>query len=134
MKILRGTVFGGIAYFLLGWLAWGILFMDFMSTHMNQCANRPGGEMIWWAMIVSSLASTLLLTIFMNGLKVKKITDGLLSGALFGVIFASVIDFSFWSMTLMFSNFAALLVDILISAVVYAIVGMVIMLTWGKEK
>ncbi len=41
MKILRGTVFGGIAYFLLGWLVWGILLMDFFSANMNQCANRP---------------------------------------------------------------------------------------------
>lgn len=47
MKILRGTVFGGIAYFLLGWLFWGILFMDFMSANMNQCTSRPEGEMIW---------------------------------------------------------------------------------------
>ena len=43
MRILRGTVFGGIVYFLLGWLLYGILFMDFLSANMNQCANKANG-------------------------------------------------------------------------------------------
>jgi hypothetical protein len=29
MKLLKGTLFGGIAYFLLGLLVYGILLMDF---------------------------------------------------------------------------------------------------------
>lgn len=35
MKILKGTVFGGIAYFLLGWLIYGILLMDFAASSFN---------------------------------------------------------------------------------------------------
>jgi hypothetical protein len=57
-----------------------------------------------------------------------------LYGALFGALYASMVDFSFWSMTTMFGNLGTLLVDILVSAVVYSIVGIVIILTWGKEK
>ena len=134
MKILRGTLFGGITYFLLGWLVWGILLMDFMSAHMNMCTSRPDGVMIWWAIILSNLVAALLLTLILHWAKAKSIIDGLKFGALFGVLYTSMIGFSFWSMTTMYSNIGALLVDILISTVVFAIVGFVIVLTWGKEK
>lgn len=133
MKIFRGTVFGGITYFFLGWLAWGILLMDFMSANMNQCAARPD-TMIWWAMIASSLAAALLLTLILNWVKAKGVINGLLYGALFGVLYALVVDLSSWSMTIMFNNFGVLIVDILLSTVVFAVVGLVIMLTWGKDK
>jgi hypothetical protein len=131
MKILRGTIFGGIAYFLLGWLVWGILLMDFMSAHMNQCAARPEGAMIWWAMIVAALVVALLLSLILYWAKAKGI-GGLLIGALFGVLYASFVDFSTWSMTTMYSSIETMLTDILASAVVYALVGIVIVLTWGK--
>jgi hypothetical protein len=132
MKILRGTLFGGIVYFLLGWLVWGILLMDYMSTHMNTCANRPEGEMIWWAIIASNLAAALLLTLILNWSKAGTITDGLKIGAGFGFLYACVVDLSFWSMTTMYNSLGTIVVDILISAVVFGLVGMVIILTWGK--
>jgi hypothetical protein len=134
MKILRGTLFGGIAYFFLGWLVWGILLMGFMSANMNQCAARPEGEMVWWAIILSNFVAALLLTLFMNWSKAYGVAGGLKSGALFGILYASAVDLSSLSMTTMFGNTGAVLVDILASTVVFALVGMVIVLTWGKEK
>lgn len=134
MKILRGTIFGGICYFLLGWLVYGILLMDYFTANINQCANRPHGEMIWWAMIVSNLAATLFLTLIMNWSKAREIVDGLVKGAIFGSLFTAIIDFSFWSMTTMYSSIATILIETVVSAGMYAVVGMVIVLTWGKEK
>ena len=134
MKILRGTVFGGIAYFLLGWLVWGILLMDFFSANMNQCANRPMGEMIWWAIILSNLVMALLLTLVLHWAKAKSIVDGLKYGALFGLLFGSGIGLSYWSMSTMYLNAGAMVTDILGSSVVMAIMGLVIVLTWGREK
>jgi hypothetical protein len=134
MKILRGTLFGGIVYFLLGWLIWGILLMDFMAANMNTCTNRPDGEMIWWAMILSNLSASLLLTLILNWSKARGITDGIRVGAVFGLLFACLVDFSFWSMTTMYSSLTVLVVDLLVSTVVFGLIGMVIVLTWGKES
>ena len=134
MKILRGTLFGGITYFLLGWLVWGILLMDFMLANMNQCASRPVGVMVWWAIIVSNLAAALLLTLILNGAKAKGIVDGLKTGALFGFLYAVIVDLSFWSMTTVYNTLGVLLIDILVSTVVFAAVGMIVVLTWGQEK
>jgi hypothetical protein len=134
MKILRGLLFGGIAYFLLGWLVWGILLMDFMTANSNQCAARPAGEMIWWALILSNLVAALFITLFLKWANARSVVKGLIIGALFGLLYASMVDLSMWSMTKMFNNIGILIADIFSSAVVFAIVGMIIVLTWGKEK
>jgi hypothetical protein len=134
MKILRGTVFGAIAYFLIGWLVWGILLMNFLSGNMNQCANRPDNGMIWWAIIASNFVLALLLTLVLNWAKAKSITDGLKYGALFGLLYTLSFSLSSWSMTTMYTNIGGLLTDTLASTVVMAVAGMVIVLTWGKEK
>ena len=134
MKILRGTIFGGISYFLLGWLFYGILLMGYLSANMNQCTARPDGSMIWWAIILSNFSAALLLTLILKWFAAKGIPDGLKIGALFGLLFSMTVALSSWSMTTMYSGFSALIADIIASTVVFAVVGMIIVLTWGKEK
>jgi len=134
LKILRGTVLGGIAFFLLGWLIYGIIMMGYNSTHTNQCLNNPNGEMIWWAIILGNFISGLLLTLVLNWSRAKSWTDGLKTGALFGVLFSSSLAFGFWSMTSMYNSFVALLVDIAQATVLWALTGLIIVVLWGKGK
>jgi hypothetical protein len=134
MKILRGTIFGGIAYFLIGWLVYGILLMDYYTANTNQCLNRPEGDMVWWAMIASSLLVALLLTLILYWSKTAKATDGLFKGAVFGVIFAATLGTSYWSMTTMYSSFLPIIADIAAAGFVYGIVGLIIVLTWGRNN
>jgi hypothetical protein len=134
MKLLRGTVFGGISFFLLGWVLYGILFMDFFSENNNQCANKADGDMIWWAIIVSNLMTALLLTLILKWSGAKVILDGLKTGAIFGILLSLSLDLSFWSMTTIYNNFGTLLADVAVNTFMLAVVGMLIVLLWGKEK
>jgi hypothetical protein len=134
MRILRGTLFGGIAYFLLGWLIYGILFMDFFSANMNQCAGRPEGVMVWWALILSNLTGAFLLTLILKWYGAKKIADGLTTGALFGFLLGVTMGLSFWSMSTMYNNFGVLVVDVCATTLMHALVGLVIVWLWGKEE
>ena len=134
MKILRGTVFGGIAFFLLGWLVWGILLMDFSMNNYDQSIYLPEDEMIWWAMIVSNLALSLLLTLILHWSKASKPVDGLKIGAIIGILFALSVDLGYYSMTTVILNLSAIVVDTLAYALVTAITGLLIVLTWGKTE
>lgn len=134
MKIIRGTLFGGITYFLMGWLVWGILLMDFYTANFNQCASRPEMEMIWWALIVSNLTTALFLTLFLKWSGAKGIVDGLKTGAIFGFLYSLSLDLGYYSMTTMFNNFTAIIVDVIVNTLVMAVIGLVIVLLWGKEK
>lgn len=134
MKIIRGTISGGIAFFLLGWLFFGILFMDFLSSGMNQCASKPDGEITWWALIASNLIIALFLTLFLKWSGAKNIKDGLKTGAIFGFLYAATIDLSFWSMTTMYNNIKFLIADVAINTLILTLVAIIIVLLWGKEK
>ncbi|MCK3685971.1 hypothetical protein [Maribellus sp. YY47] len=134
MKILRGTVFGAIAFFFLGWLVWGILLMDFSMNNYNQDVYLPENEMIWWAMIVSNLALALLFTLILNWAGAKTLVDGAKIAAIVGVLYALSIDLGFYSMTNVILNLSAIVVDILAYLLISAITGLVIVLTWGKKE
>ena len=134
MKIIKGTVVGGIAFFLLGWLVWGILLMDFSKANYNQTIYLPDNEMIWWAMIVSNLVLALLVTLALNWAGAKSIVDGLKIGAIVGALYALSVDLGMYSMTTVISNLTAVVVDTLAYTVVTAVCGLVIVLLWGKEK
>lgn len=134
MKILRGTVFGGITYFILGWLIYGIILNAFMQNNFNQCSARPENEMIWWAMIIASLVLALFLTLILKWTGAKGIPDGLKTGALFGLLFGISVDLSNYSMSTTFNNLSAVAVDVVVWIIIQALVGMVIVLAWGKQE
>lgn len=133
MKILRGTLFGGIAFFFLGWLVWGMLLMSFSKANYNQSIYLPEDGMIWWAMIASNLVLALLVTLALNWAGAKTIIDGLKFGALVGGLYALTTDLGMYSMTTVILNLTAVVVDTLAYAAVTAVTGLVIVLTWGKS-
>ncbi len=134
MKIIKGTVIGGIAYFFTGWLVWGILMAGVMENMYDAALNRPGNEMIWWAMIASNLVFALLITLMLKLYGAKNATDGLKIGALVGVLFALAADLGIYSMTTMIHSIMGVLLDAIVYTVVSALIGLVIVLTWGKDK
>ena len=132
MKILRGTIFGGIAFFILGWIVYGMLLAKFMEANSNGCANRPMEEMVWWSMIVSNLILGLLLTLILKWSGASGVSDGIKTGALFGLLMALSMDLMMYSMTTMY-NMTAIIVDAIVTTVLVGISGLVIVLTWGKN-
>ena len=133
MKILRGTIFGGIAFFLLGWLVYGMILANFMEAHSDVSLNRPDDQMIWWAMIVSNLILALFLTMVLKWNGASGIMDGLKTGALFGVLLSSTVDLMMYSMTTM-SDFTMVIVDVIVMTILMAVTGLIIVLTWGKKE
>ena len=55
-------------------------------------------------------------------------------GAIYGGLFTAFMDLSFWSMTSMYDSLVTIAVETILGAVVFALVGMVIVLTWGKKQ
>ena len=108
--------------------------MDFYTANYSQVMNRPITDMVWWAMVVSNLAFALLLTLILKWSGAKVIMDGLKIGTIVGFLFSLSIDLSFYSMTTMFNNLSGIVVDLVVNSAVMALIGLVIVLTWGKEK
>lgn len=134
MKILRGTIFGGIAFFLLGWLIWGVLLMDFSMNNFDQNIYLPEEEMIWWALILANLFTALMLTLVMNWANVRTLLDGLKIGAIIGALYALSIDLAYYSMTTVILTASAIIVDTVAYTLLMGITGLIIVLGWGKNK
>jgi hypothetical protein len=134
MRILRGTVAGTLAFFLIGWLVWGILLKDFSMNNYNQSVYLPEDQMVWWALILSNLALALMFTLILKWAGAKTITDGLKIAAIIGGLYALNIDLGYYSMTNVILNVSAILVDTLAYILVSALTGMIIVLAWGKKE
>ncbi len=116
-KILLGGIVGGVASFLLGWLVYGVLFMDYMNANYNQCAMKPMEEMVWWALILSNFASGFLLAIIFSWSNTRGLMAGAKVAGIVAFFMITSYDLSFYSMSSMFSGLSVVIVDIVIGTV-----------------
>lgn len=131
-KIIAGTALGAILLFVLGFLIYGMLIMDYMDAYTNRCNARPESEMIWWAIIVSNILSALLLALVISWSNNYSAGNGVKIGTVMGLLIAASFDFSFYSMTTMFSNFMVLVLDSCGFAVMMGITGLLTAMLMGK--
>ena len=132
-KFLIGGIVGGIAFFLLGWLVWGILLMDFMKSHSNSSSGvfRAEADMIWWALIVGNLAMGFLLSYVLSKAAVNSASGGITTGAVFGLLWAVAIDCMMYAQVNLYDT-TSMIADIGASIVVTGIVGGII--GWVNSK
>jgi uncharacterized membrane protein YbaN (DUF454 family) len=133
-KILIGGFAGGVTFFFLGWLVYGILLNSYMVANLNQCAAKPMGEMTWWAMILSNLTLGLLISLVFSWSNTRGVRDGAKVAAILGLLMAASFDLSSYSMSNLFNNITALVIDVLVYTVLVTIVGVVVALVIGKKE
>lgn len=131
-RLLIGGIVGGVAFFLLGFLIYGILLADFMAVHYNDCMQRTEDQFAWWAMIASNFVFGLFLALLMEWNKSDNLTDGLKTGLIIGFLTALAWDLSFWSMSTMFYSREGAVVDVLVSTAYVGAVGAIIGFVRGK--
>lgn len=134
-KFLIGGLVGGVVFFLLGWLLYGMLLMDFMMQHSNNSSGvfRAEAEMIWWAMIVGNLALGFLLSYVLNKANVAGAMAGATTGAIVMLLMSIGIDCVMYAQLNLWDT-TAMIVDILVSTVIGAIVGAVIGWLNGRKS
>jgi uncharacterized membrane protein len=126
-KFLIGGILGGIAYFLLGWLVWGMLLANTMQQNMGTATGvmKAENEMVWWALLVGNIFSGLAFSYAMNKAGVKGFGAGAVFGAVLGLFISAGFDFTMLG-TSNITTLNGALVDIAASTVVSGIVGGVI--------
>ncbi|MBU1012650.1 MAG: hypothetical protein KKG99_06575 [Bacteroidetes bacterium] len=133
-KILLGGIVAAVTFFLLGWLIYGMLLMDFMQSNSDQSLMKAEGDMVWWAMIVSNLASGFLLALLLSWTNTKRFADAVKVGGTVGLLMAFAVDLSFYSMSNMFFNFTPIIVDTIISAIMWSLAGVAAFWVMGMGK
>lgn len=133
-KILLGGITGGVALFLLGWVIYGIILMDFATANYNQCMNRPMQEMVWWSLILSNLALGFMLSTIFSWSGTTGIMAGAKIAGVTGLLLSASMDFGYYSMTTMYVNPSVIVVDIIVYTVYLAIAGAIVAWVMGMVK
>lgn len=126
-KILMAGIVAGIVAFFLGWVIYGMLMMDFYATNVGTATGvmRAESEMVWWALIAGNLAMGLLYAyIFGRWAGISNAATGAQAGGMIGLLIGCAYNLTFYGTSNMM-NLTGALVDIVVTAVIAAIVGAV---------
>ncbi len=123
-KLLLSTLAGGVAYFLLGFLFYGVLLMKFFESHST--ANLMKEPMAWWALILGNLIWAFFLAyVFSRWAAVSTFAGGLKAGAIIGLLVSLGFNLSVFGTSDMM-DLTGTLVDPIVNAIMTGITGGVV--------
>ncbi|MBK6622253.1 MAG: DUF1761 domain-containing protein [Saprospirales bacterium] len=132
-KLLLAGLVGGVVYFALGFLIYGLLMKDAMAGMSS--VMRAEADTQWWAGILGNLVMGVFLAyVFARWANVRTLMGGLTAGAIIGAFIASSYDLSMYAWTTMM-DMKGMVMDIVLSVVMTSVAGGVVgwMLGMGKE-
>lgn len=133
-KTIIAAVVGAIAAFLLGWLVWGMLLMDYFTSNTIQYEGLmlPESEMKLWAIFISNLAGSIMTAWVFSKMNLRTFGQGFQAGLIIYGLIAVSFDMMFYSMMNWFANTTVIAVDILVNAVFGGIIGGIIAMMLGR--
>jgi hypothetical protein len=129
---LMAVVAGTVTSFVLGYVLYGMLLMDFFMANAGSATGVPRDPPVWWALIVGNVVyAYLLVVIFEKWPNVNNFGAGAKAGALLAFLFSLSLDLIMYATTNI-SNLTATLVDPVVSIVFGGVVGGVVGLMLGR--
>lgn len=136
-KILISTLVGGVFNFLLGWLVYGIVFASVMkelSSPEVALISLKEEEMRMGYLFLSCTVGALLMAyIFVKAGNINTWLAGAKTGAVIGLLMATWINSSLYSMTKYFT-FNGMLFDVALNTLMAAATGVVVALVIAKVR
>ena len=133
-RMLIAGLVGGIVYFLLGFLFYGVLLAKFFAANEGTAQGVMKETPTWWALILGNIFTAMLLSlIFERWASIKTFSTGTQAGALIGGLMGLGFDFTILG-TSNISTVSGTIVDVIVLTVMSAIVGGVIGVVLGRSK
>ncbi len=131
-RFIVGTVVGGVALYILGYVIWDILLADFYAANAGSATGVSKDPQVLWAVCVGTLAYAALITLAIGTRSESaSIVDGVKIGAVVGLLLWLTVDMIFFGITNM-STITIALVDPLLELVRAGVGGAVIAAVIGK--
>ncbi len=131
-RFIIGTVVGGIALLVLGYVIWELVFADFFEANAGSAIGVAKDPQVIWAIALGTLSYAALLTLAI-GTRAGSATivDGLKIGAIVGFLMWFGVDFIHFG-TGNVSNLTATIADSLLELIRAGISGAVIAAVLAK--
>lgn len=132
-KFLLGGITGGILSFLLGWLIYGMLLMDFMNNHSGAAGNVGKTEPDMLYLVIGNLALGFLMAyIFLKG-NVNSLASGLVTGGIIGLLMSVGMNCIMYATTTVISK-TAMAADVAAATIMWAVVGAGVGMVMGMGR
>ncbi len=130
-KLVMGGIAGGVLFFLLGWLIYGMLLMNFMNGHPGAAGNISRVEPDFMYLIIGNLAMGFLMAYIFSKAGINSLSSGFITGGFIGLLMAVGYDCMIYATSTAISKTgmaadvaASVAMSALVGAAVGAIVGM----------
>jgi len=124
-KLIIGGITGGILFFLLGWLIYGILAKDFMDSHPGTVPGVDRTEELMIYLALGNLVLGFLVTYIFLKANVRALSDGFVTAGIIGMLMSASYDCILYATTNIASK-KLMLADVISFTVMMAIGGAVI--------
>jgi hypothetical protein len=125
MRIAVATLLGTFVYFLFGWLVFERLLGRYMAAHTTQLAGfrKAEGEASMLLLLLSCAAYALLLAVVFEWAGVRTMKEGLVLGAVMGVLVATMTNSYWYATSHFFLSWQPLVADICAAGVTVGVMG-----------
>lgn len=132
-KVLLAALGGAVANFLLGWLVYGMLMMDYYEAHSTHYEGLMKEMPILWAIFLGGFISSLLMAWLFDKMGVSSWMAGLTNGAIISFMISLAYDTYFYASMNLYSG-QLLVIDVVIGTVFGAIIGALVGFILGMGK
>ena len=133
-KFLLGTLGGGVAYFLVGFVLYGLVMADFFAANAGTASGVTKEPPALWALAIGNLLHGALLTyIFGKWAGIRTFSGGLMGGAIVGLLMGGGMDFVMYG-TSNLMNMTGLITDIVVFGLMSALAGGVVGWILGRGE
>ena len=132
-KLFIGGITGGVLFFLLGWVIYGTLLMDFMNSHTGVAGNISKPEPDFLYLIIGNLAMGFLIAYIFIKANITSLGTGFVTGGVIGLLMAVGYDCMMYATTTVISK-TGMTADVISFAVMSAITGALVGAVLGMGK
>jgi hypothetical protein len=135
-KFLVGTLVGGIAFFLVGYLFYGVVLERFFAEHTaaSSTSMKTMSDIVWWALVLGNFASGALLTyVFLKWTNISTFKGGFGGAAAIGFFLTLSRDMIRFATEGSF-DLTASLGDVVVGTVMTAFAGGIVGAVLGMGK
>ena len=132
-KLFIGGIVGGVVFFLLGWVVYGILLKDFFHHNPGYMGVIERKEPSFLYLVAGQVFYGFLFAYILLKANVSSVGSGLVTGAVVGLLMAASIDFTMYGTTWIMSK-KAILGDVAAATIMSAIAGAAIAAVVRKKQ
>lgn len=132
-RVLIGGLIGGIVFFLLGFLMYGMAFRGILEANTMTGLSR-GEEMQWAFLILGNLMWGFLIAYILHKANATSLESGATIAGIVGLLFGLAGNLTAYGTSNYFTTMTGVFVDIIIITVMCAIVGAVIGWYYGRGR